>query len=224
MLVLSVPAAGGTIARRGSQDLGNNGGGANPFTVAYTVNAASNALVLVVVGGYGVGVQDVSSATYGGVTMTVAGSQVAVVLNNTRCMVMFYLSNPGGWGATLTNNFVITKAAPQGDTFIIPVAADYSGVNSLDGAVQTPNSGGAGVTSLSAPSASLTSASSWVISAAGPQGITSNDHLTQVAFGSQYGMPYLYDSNGAVGATGVFANTFTTNGTACGTVVVGVKP
>ena len=197
------------IVRNGSADLGNNGGAGGSWTVSYSVNSASDLVVFFITGSNSSAgtVQTISGATYGGQTLINAG---AVPCNATfiRCCTLFYLFNP----PTGANNLVVSQSGGGLDTYLIGVAADYGGctTSGLDGAVNTYTSGGTAETSQSAPSGSIANSGAWVISGCGPNTTTTltNTALTEVVAGAAFTLGFIFDSNGSVGATGAFANTY----------------
>lgn len=108
----------GTIANKGSGDLGNNGGGGT-LTKSYTVNASSNMLFVGFLGDSVGGHDDITGVTYNGASMTLVAKTTSGT-SNSRYSYLYFLANP----STGANNVVITSTNSH---YLIALAADYSG-------------------------------------------------------------------------------------------------
>jgi hypothetical protein len=217
MLILSKPPVVATaIQRLGSADLGNNTGAAGPWTVSYSVNAASNCLVVSVTGGYGPAVDDITGVTYAGFPMIKAGYAAGSASPVQRSQYAWYLFNP----VTGTNSLVFTNNASGSDTYFMAVAADYSNVKTsgLDAGGMSYTQSASG--SLAA-AGNVNTAGAWVVSCFGGGTVNNatNDKLTQAVKGAAYNCPFIFDSNAAVASTGAYPNTFSFTATPCATIV-----
>lgn len=185
------------ITFNGSSDLGNNGGSGN-LTVAYSVNAASNLLVIAAVGTDGVA-DNITGITYNTVAMTRIASIAQNVGGQTRWTSMWYLLNP----ATGSNNVVCTVTS----NYCLLTAADYGGVAGLDTSTTTVATG-TSITGSITPSQS----NEWVMCACGndtPSGPpTAGTNLTLRVVGAAFKDVGSYDSNGTVA---VASDSFTVN-------------
>jgi hypothetical protein len=129
-----------SIVRQGSAALGNNGGSTNTFSASYTVNAASNYLV---VPSFGPQASATATAVYGGESMTLLGYVAGNVPNVSGSTYLWGLANP----PTGANTLLITTDVTG---YIVPLAIDYSGVGSA-GNVLTYTNQTTSETSISAP-------------------------------------------------------------------------
>jgi hypothetical protein len=119
-LLLAGHPALAQIAYRNSADLGDNNG-SGTISVAYTVNAASNLLVVGVAGDVQFGADDVQVPTFNGVAMTLIAKETGSGCNTDRILYLYYLLAPATGAHTLT----ITSTANH---YLLAGAADYSGV------------------------------------------------------------------------------------------------
>lgn len=115
------------IAYQGSADLGSNGG-SGTFTGSYTVNAASNLLIVGFLGDLVTGNDDITAVTYNGVSMTLIAKTTTG--NSVRFSYLYALANP----AAGANNVIITSTSSH---YLLPLAADYSGASSTPDASTT---------------------------------------------------------------------------------------
>lgn len=139
-----------SIAFVAAAELGNNGGGSSSLTSAYAVGSGANRLLVVTIEG-DVSSDLVTGVTYNGVAMTLGGK----ILSN-RWTYFFYLLGP----ASGTHNVVISAS---GTTFIIALAADWTGV-AQSGQPDASNTAVQTGTSLSiAVSVTVTTDKSWGI-------------------------------------------------------------
>lgn len=184
------------IARQGSATVAANT--SHTSTPSYTVNAASN-LVVVVIANPNTGGQ-VTGITYGGTSMTIKAFEDTT---DATWITLGYLLNP----ATGANNFAVSGlTAGSMNVF----AADYSGIGAADGGFVTNNASTASVTS----NVSLTNTNEWVMCGAICGHLTNVFQTTANLTIEQQNQAFLssgfYDSNAGFGSGTVgFVTTIT---------------
>lgn len=104
------------------------GTSATSYTFSFTVSAGTNRILIVSFeGATGTGADDITSVTYNGVAMTL-GQKTAPTNPTNRYLYTYYLLNP----ASGANNVVISRTTSD---WILPVAAEYTGVQSVESSV-----------------------------------------------------------------------------------------
>ncbi len=223
ILLVECQGAGAAIGYVNSADLGNETS-ATSYTVAYDVTAGSNLLVIVVATD-NVPSDDLSSVTYAGATMTLAG-KVVTTLNSygSRSIFQLYLMNP----SVGTNNFVITRSS---GTSIFAICAEYSGALAAEVNVENTIHNAGGLSSMTTAITTI-SDNSWAItggySYAGGGPPTAGAGNTFRVAGVAFGTPGLIDSGGPVHPAGSFSSIYnpanTGGATDIGAVVASFPP
>lgn len=192
------------IAYQGSADLGNNSGSSNSLTASYTVNAASNLLVVGFLGDLTSGNDDITGVTYNGVSMTLAkkyGPTESPVIRN---QYIYFLVNP----ATGANNVVISSTNTK---YIIAVAADYSGAATSGQPDATANAETGATASTITASVITVANNAWAVALS--QGYSNGGAPTAGSgadlrtYGPAFGQPGWFDSNGAITPAGSYSMT-----------------
>lgn len=180
-------SAGAVIANKGSADLGGNGAApGSSYSAPYTVNSASNMLVIEAVNNNADG--STLTATYAGANMLLGcGPSTGSISPGT--VYFFYLLNP----STGTHDVVVNSSSPIG---MQVGGADYSGVGSFESCKSDYGPAVTSGTNSLTTTVGVKSVNDWVImAAAGYQTQTAGtgDVLrVQDATLSQWG---LFDSN-----------------------------
>jgi hypothetical protein len=182
-------SAHAAIAFQGSGDLGNNNGSTDSLSGSYTVNAASNLLVVAVAT---LGADDVTGVTYDGVSLTKAVQNNAQTGGLERTALWFLVNPPTG-----SNTLAISRTS---SAFILAVAADYSGAATTG----QPDNTGVNQASASSVTSSLTmnTANSWIMAAACEASDTpaAGSGMTTRTATVTYSNPTNFDSNGPLAA------------------------
>jgi hypothetical protein len=199
------------IAFGNKADLGDNGGTSASLTTAYNNASAGRRTILNIIGDYsgGGGFNDISSVTYAGVAL----SGVAAIANQsgTPAISARYSYIYTGYDLpTGTNNFVITCANTH---YILAVVADYTG--SAPGTLldnSTTNLATAPTATVTTLTTSLTTVANncWLGLSYSPDDSTATVTPTGVTLrqqGAAFGLPNLFDSNGAKTPAGSYSVT-----------------
>lgn len=188
------------IAFVGAADGGNNGGSTASLTFSYTVGSGANRLLSVCVTG-DTTVDDVTGATYNGVSMSLIAKIQATA--GTRWSYSFYLLAP----ASGAHNVVISAGSSH---FLLAGAADYSGVNASGQPDATATN------SINIPASSMSTSvttvanNDWAILcengfSSGPP--TAGAGSTVRAVDAAFGTWGIFDSNGPITPAGSYSMT-----------------
>ena len=217
-VILNPPFSATTesIAFVGAADGGN---ASTTLTYSYTVGSGNNRLLVVAAVG-GTITDDVSGATYNGVSMTLAVKQNPNGNSSNRWVYLFYLLNP----VSGAHNVVVS-----GGSFVTSGAADYQNVDQSGQPDATITNQGTGSITTLTTSITTVANNSWPILVengfgSGPP--AAGTGLTRRTFDAAFGTYGIFDSNGPVTPAGAYSMT-TTRSTASNTishVVASFKP
>lgn len=176
-----------SIAFVNAADLGNNGGGASGYTVAYTVGSGQNRLLVVVFEG-DTATDDITSVTYAG-----AGMTLACKIPTNRWLYFYFLLNP----ASGAHNVVISSSSSK---FIIACAADYENVQQSGQPDATAtNSKGATLPNTLASTITTIAQNAWAIMGSGGFKASAppvaGTGATRRTFDATFGAAGIFDSN-----------------------------
>ena len=179
-------------------DLGNNGGTTNNLTHSFTVPAGTNQILIVAIQGDLISNanDDISSVTFNGVTMGLAGKNTTAVSHpgSDRYMYEYCLAAP----AQGTFNVSISSTTTH---WLFATAAIYQGVAGC-----TPDAAATNTSATSPMTTGLTTTHNDLVVVAGAgdgsgsgSGCYASTNLTVRVCGSQYGEPSILDNSFAAG-------------------------
>lgn len=216
-LTLFSYGASAAIAFVAAADLGNNGGGSNSLTAAYTVGGGSDRFLWVqVTGDSAGGSDDITGVTYNSVAMTFAVKQVAGS-GQDRNVYLYYLANP----ASGAHNVVVSCTNTH---YLLVGAADYTGVN----ATGQPDGTNAGMVLGSAsPTITVTTTvnNDWAVAVNQGPHSTAGTGTTSRTVDAAFDIWHLYDSGAAITPAQSYSMTIAYNGAATSAIIAaGFQP
>ena len=216
-LLFAVPAKA-AITFINAADLGNNGGSTSTLSASYSVTTGSSVLYVVVLGErVSLGVDDISSVTYGGVSGSLQLKDTATNAggNNRYKYTYAIFSPPSG-----SNNVVITALSSH---YLLSGVVEYKN-SILSGPPDSTSKTDAGIVQSVTGSTTTVAANTWVLGIGEQEDNSSHwNQGTGDVLRSEDGVFFtwaIFDSNGPVNPPGSYSMSVSVTGTVISDLVL----